>query len=503
MKDIKSKLARGVTWILITRLLVNMIGLASTVILARLLTPDDFGLVAIGTVILAIVNSFTDLALSSALIHRAELHEDHFHTTWTLSVVRGGLIGLALCIASVPISRAYHDPRLISLFLVLGLSTLISGAFNPKLTLLNKQLIFWQDFALGVGTKLIGLVIAIAVAVIYHSYWALVISAVVSQVANVVISFALYPYLPKISFSRFKDLFSYSVWLSLGQAISAINWNFDQLLVGYLLGKHPLGVYNFSSNLSALPTREAIAPVVRTLFPGFAALAQTPERLKSAYLKAQSGLTAVALPVGVGFAFLADPLIRLAVGDKWLDAIPIIQVLSLIPALNVLAMPVQSIALATGRTKVLFYRDLSFFFVRIPIIALGLWWGGLLGLVWARALSGLIGIAIEMSLVTGIIGTNVWQQLTINWRSFTSITAMALVLLAFENLFHFQSNPVGFVFRIACIATVGALVYASMLFATWHLSGRPPGLEDEMVRLTRKILPTRGVQRSPDKPDDF
>lgn len=493
MSSIKTRLARGMVWILLTRVLVNLIGVFSTIVLARLLTPADFGLVAIGTVILSVINAFTDLSLSSALIHHNEPEEEHFHTTFTLSLVRGAVIGLILCGLAYPVAALYKDERLISLFLVTALSTLIGGAFNPKLTLLNKQLIFWQDFALGVGIKLVGFVVAVGFALLYHSYWALVISALVSQVCNVAISFAIYPYVPKFSVGRFRDLFSYSMWLSLGQAIGAINWNFDQLIVGYFLGKPPLGVYNFSSNLSSLPTREAISPVVKTLFPGFAALAREPDRLKSAYERAQTSLSALALPVGIGFAFLADPLIRLAVGDKWLAAIPIIQILALIPALNVLATPVQSIALATGHTRVLFYRDLCFFFVRIPIILLGIWLGGLTGLVWARAAAGIIGMVIEMHLVTGIIGTSVWRQFTINWRSLASVAAMALVLWLEQVVLHFGLTPINLIINMAVSITTGALVYIVACFILWTLAGKPMGVEREVIQV---IVNRLGPKRS-------
>ncbi len=156
--------------------------------------------------------------------------------------------------------------------LALGFGVLLSGLANPRRIMLQRDLIFWQEFVLSVSQKIAGFVAAVAVAVIYHSYWALVIGTLVTQATNVAVSYLVLPFRPRITFQHVREFISFSAWLAAGQIVNTLNWRFDYLLVGKMLGTTALGYYSVGSNLAMTPTREATSPLTQTIYPGFASI---------------------------------------------------------------------------------------------------------------------------------------------------------------------------------------------------------------------------------------
>lgn len=500
---IKARMMRGTMWIAGARVLVNGIAFASTILLARLLTPTDFGIVAIATAITTIVQSITELSLAEALVQHEDPSEEHFHSAWTLNVARSSLLGLIIAIAAWPISLGYDDPRLLPIMLVIAAVTALNGASNPKLIVFQRNLIFWQDFAFSVSQKVAGFVVAIGVAIIFRSYWALVAGMIATQVCAIALSYALYPYRPRLRFVETRELLSFSVWLTLSRAVNALNYRSDQLLIGYVLGPKLLGYYTVGDNLAALPTREAIAPLTQTLFPAFARLSQDVGRLRDAYRRAHALLCAIAFPVGIGFAVVAQPLVLLLMGGKWLPSVPIIQVITVVIALSVLTMPLQALAMAAGETKVLFGRDVRNLLIRVPFMLLGLWigsqtiLGAVMGIIWGRAVSNVIGNIWNMLLVRRIIGLGVGEQLIAVWRTGVGSAVMVVAATAAQALIPDGGSSGLLIARVVVAVAAGALAYAATLAGLWVAQGRPGGAETEIITLAgqalKKFRPAAGV----------
>lgn len=485
--SMKDRLTRGAFWLAATRLLVNLIGFASTILLARLLMPEDFGLVAIATTIAAVMGSITELSLSSALVQHDNPEDQHFDTAWTLNVLRAALLAGAMAAAAHPVAGFYGDPRLTDIMFVLAATTLLGGFGNPKLVVFTRNLVFWQEFAMAISTKLLGFVVAVAIAVIYKSYWALVIGGVAAQLLAILLSYVLLPYRPRMQLAGGRQLFAFSVWLTLGRTVNIVNWRSDQLFIGYFLGSGPLGQYSFGDNLASLPTREATAPIAQTLFPAFARLTADPVRLRQAYLRAQTLLCAIALPIGCGFAMIAEPLVLLTVGAKWLPAVIVIQILAGVFAFQSLSSSLQPLAMGMGETRALFRRDLANLVIRMPLVIIGLATAGLIGVLVARVISGLAGMVINMVLVKRLIGVSVAGQLAANGRSLAAVGLMVAVIAAL-----LQSGlgnggwPAAPALGILIVA--GTLAYIAALAMLWMLAGRPAGPESAIVEIVRTAL---------------
>ena len=480
----KSRLTRGFAWLAATRLIVNIIGFASTIFLARLLMPADFGLVALATTIAALVGSVTESSLTSALVQHDTPEDKHFDSAWTLNLARAVLLAGLMAAMAHPVAAFYADPRLVPIMFALAATTLLGGIANPKLVIFTRDLVFWQEFAIGVSQKILGFVVAIAIAFLYKSYWALILGGAAAQLLAVIMSYALFPYRPRLRLSGARELFSFSVWLTLGRTVNTINWRSDQLFIGYFLGSGPLGLYSFGDNLAVLPTRETTSPIAQTLFPAFARLTGDRDRLRSAYQRAQSLMCAMALPVGCGFAAIAQPLVELTVGAKWQPAVIVIQILASVFAVQTLASSLQPLAMAMGATQQLFRRDLANLVVRMPLIIAGLAFGGLLGVLLARVASGLIGTIFNLALVRKLIGIPIRVQLAANGRSLAAVGIMVAVLAALQRP-GIASGTAPPALALAGLVVAGMFSYCAALALLWVQAGHPPGPEATVVSALR------------------
>jgi len=479
LDGLRKRLTAGALWTAGGRIAVNLIGLASTLVLARLLTPADFGLVAIATVVLSIANAATELSLSSALIQRQNPLREHYDTAWTLNILRALVIAIALAIAAFPVSVAFKDDRLIGIFLVMGAAAMMSGFVNPRLVDFRRQLSFRQEVLTDFVNKFAGFAVAAALALEYRSYWALVIGSLAAQTAGMITSYVIIPYAPRFSLRDWRSLFSFSGWLALSSGLNAVNYRADQLAVGAVLGANPLGQYSVGDNLANLPVRESTTPLANVLFPAFARLQDDQVRLRAAYLRAQSVLVAVALPVGVGFALLAAPLFNLVLGPQWSSAALVAQILSTIFAMHAFGTPLTSLAMGRARTRLLFVRDTVNLVVRYPLIFWGLFSGGLIGLLLARCVSGLFAIWLDMFLAQRLMGASVGKQFVSSWRAMGAVAAMAASVWGLGALGLDGSS----FFELAALVIAGAISYLVSTMALWLASGRPAGPEREALEL--------------------
>ena len=256
-----------------------------------------------------------------------------------------------------------------------------------------------------------------------------------------------------------------------------------------------LGAYAVGDNLAQIPTREAIAPLTHTLFPAFSRIAGDKPRLALGYQRAQALVTAIALPVGVGFALLAEPMVLAMMGEKWRAAIPIIQALSAVFALQTLGSLVQPLGMATGATRNLFQRDLLMFVLRLPVIIGAMLVWGLTGLIYARVVTGLTAAVVNMALVRRLTGLTLTAQLFANLRSLSAVAVMAAGVIAIGEQFnHHNPGLIALLVELGLRATLGAVIYVGTTLLLWQVAGRPNGPEREVVTLlSRVVLKARPV----------
>ena len=299
-----------------------------------------------------------------------------------------------------------------------------------------------------------------------------------------ILSYLISPYLPRLSLSKFKELFAYSSWLSMGRlntlTISSIN-SFLAILSARRSRHHTV-----ADNIAALQCAKLRCHSLRRFFR-LSRIAHN-QRLQLAYLRSQSLICAVAMPVGFGFAAVADPVVHLFLGQKWLGAAPIIQILSATFALQALSTGLQPLAMSKAATKVLFSRDVRTFLIRIPFIIAGYLWDGLLGVVVARTVSSLIGTVWNMALVAELSGIPIRRQFSNCSRSLFATALMVIATMIAQSLMRSAGGPILSIASLALSIGVGIVSYMGASAALWMLAGRLPGPETEVATVISGLL---------------
>lgn len=487
MSALRGRLVRGSAWITGAKLVTNALGLVVTLVLARLLRPADFGLVAIGTTLLGLLSAATDVALTEALVRHENPTPAHFDTAWTLNLGRALAVASLFALASWPASRAWGDGRVAGVMLVLALGVVVNGFENPRAIMRTRALQFSQQFLLQVTNRMVALIVAIAVAWTTRSYWALLLGTLAGQVAGVAASYTVLPFRPRLRLVHTRELLGFSLWLTGCQIVNTINWRLDALLIGAWGSRSALGFYTVGDNLASLPTREATAPLTGTLFPAFSTIAGDRERLGRAYRRAQALVVLVACPIGVGISLVAAPLVLLCLGPRWGAATLVVEVLAPVFALQSLGNVAQPLAMAAGETALLFRRDVQALLMRPPFIVAGMALGGFRGIVWARVLTGLIGVALNMLVVRRVTGLSLGAQVWPNGRVLLACVLMAAAVTAAGRWAPDEHVAADRIVRIAEAAVVGAAAYGGALLLLWRLTGCPDGAEREVIGVAARM----------------
>lgn len=489
----KSRILRGAAWISAARAAIILLGFASTILLARYLTPDDFGLIAIATAAAMTVTAITELSLSQALVQHDDPQEYHYNTVFTLNLIKAVAAGALVAAVAYPAALIYGDDRLFAVLLGLALAAFVGGFENPKLVALQKDLLFWQEFIIRVSEKLIGFVVVITIAIIYQSYWAFVIGAIVSGFGKSVISYFLIPYRPRLGLRGTQELLSYSIWLTLSHLVATINTRSDPIILGLFVPTGRLGFFTFADNIARMPAREGLAPLRFTLFPAFAKLKHETARLRTAYVNAQGVIALLAFPLCLGLSSVAEPTTLLLFGEKWMPAAPIIAVLAAAMALQSVS-GLQPLAMALGKTRQFFNFGLKILIVRLALLISSVWIGDT---YFDAPIEGaLVGAVASVFATTGwsmfevrrFIDLSIARQIGLFGNAAFSAVCMWLAVTAAQRWIPVQSSELSGFLQLTIHVAVGGVTYLALVGLVWALRRFPEGPERELFNLTRSLI---------------
>jgi len=486
-KRITDRMSTGAAWIVASRVYMMLGLIIQTVVVARLLGPSLFGLAAIATTIAGIVEISTKQSLTSALVQLDKVTNEHLDTAFTLNLFRGVIIGVVLLSIAYPMASLYDDERVAPLLIALAISTSFFGISNPKIYIFTKNLVFWQDFARVVAERTAIVVVSVAIAYYYRSPWAVIAGVAAGQISLVVSSFFFVPYRPRLSLKKTRDLLSFSIWITLSNAVNAIFQKMDSLLVGYYLGNATLGTLSVATQIAFVPTNEMKTPILRSAFPGFRKLYPDLDKLRDAYQRVQSLVFLLSMPLAFGMVMVAEPMVMLFLGEEWVGGIIVIQLLAGGAGLQSMSNPVNPMAMAMGKTKTLFYRNLLNTISRIFFVVPGLLLGGLIGLLLARLVHSLLTIAMNMHLARKFLSLDYFTQIAVNMRTIVATALMAAAVAGIDLLLPEAATNLELALDLAAKVAVGGIAFAGTLFAI-RLVSKKHGPEEELVQLSMSFF---------------
>ncbi len=481
---------KGTQWYVAMRWCIRGLGFVSSAILARLLIPEDFGLVAIVMVIFGFISLLFEFGVNWALIQNNKATDDHFHTAWTIRLLQSILIALLLAAFSPLIADLYGDERLAVICQILALGTLIRGFENIGAVKLQKDMKFAHDFAYNVLPKLLSTFVTIGLAFYYRSYMALVVGTVLGNLIIVLTSYLIVRFRPKFSLTKLAEIWGFSQWILVRNMAQYINDQGDILLLSALAGPANIGYYRWATELSFMTISEIQLPFSRALIPALAKIKDDHDRLIRAYLKSLSMVTLVAVPVALGFGAVARELIPIFLGggDKWLPVVPLIEALVFYAMFTSMFGISGSMLTITGHVKHTAY--LLWFQAILTVLSLypAYYIAGIVGVAYARALLGGIMFLLISFLMVSKCRVDFSRILSVVWRP---VAAGIVMFLALTEGAHLVALP-DWQLLILKIG-LGAVIYTALVLILWRLSGRPDTYEQSFLAKIKARMPGRNI----------
>jgi O-antigen/teichoic acid export membrane protein len=386
--DLKGRSVRGGFLTLTSQGTQFVLQSVSTVVLARLLTPTDFGLVAMVSAITVVAGGFADLGLSEATIQRKEITHNQVSALFWINFAVG--LGLTLITAALApvLARFYRDPRLVSVTLLLSLTFLIGGLRVQPDALLKRQMRFSSLAIRDITSYALAVIVAVTMARRGGGYFALVALPLTLYAVQTLLSWLMVKWRPSLP-RRGADVGSmvrFGGNVAASYVVINLNRSIDNVLIGWYWGAAPLGLYSRAYNLLMLPVRQLSAPAASVAIPAFSRLQTDPQRFAQYYLRAVNLIMWIGTPV-FGFLFVAArPVIVLTLGHQWQDAAPVFQILVISALGQLLLESTLWLFVSTGQPN----RLLKLMLIISPIIVASF----VIGLPF-----GIKGVALSGSLV--------------------------------------------------------------------------------------------------------
>jgi PST family polysaccharide transporter len=462
--------------------------LVSTLVLARLLTPADFGLVAIAMAIAAGLELLTLFGFDWALVQRKEISREHYDTAWTLNLLLGvGLAGV-LAIAAVPVASFYRDPRLEAIIYVIGAKYIVNNAGNPGVVDFRRNITFRPEFVIQVVPKLIAILVTIPAAFALRDYRALLIGMLTSSGATFLLSYLMHPHRPRWCLSEARVLYNFSRWLLLNNLIGFLRNRSADLIIGRALGPGPLGIFSVAYEVSNLPSTDMVAPMNRVLFPSYVQISDDLKRLRDAFRTTLGMIALVILPASTGLAAVADPLVRVMLGDKWLAAVPVIPLLALAGASAVLQSNTGSLHNALGQPRMIALAGAIQVALLLPMLLYATLYFGLNGAAWAVLIHAVaLGLPITYWIVCRTTTVRASDIVEASWRPVVACAVMYGTVRAFLAIVDAPPTFLGSLLALLAACAIGALTYSASVLLLWLLAGRPEGPETFFLNRIKPI----------------
>lgn len=355
------KTVRGGFWVFFSFGLGRILGLVSSIVLARLLMPADFGLMGLVGVSMAAIATFTTTGIEPALIHGGEINNQVLNVAWTISVLRGILLWFTVFAGAPFIAAFFRTTALESLLRVVAFTFLAEGFVNVGLTILRKDMDFKTLAVFDLGVLAPSLVASIIAAVILRNVWTLVIGAIVQALVRLVASYLIHPFRPRLhwDWSLAKDLFGYGKHVIASGVVHYFLTQGDDALVGRVLGAAPLGFYGLAYRLSNMPATNLTHVVSQVMFPAYSQIQEDTVALRSAYLNTLRSVALIAVPLSAGLFVLAPEIIAVLYGDKWLAVVPAFMVLCFFGLERSIGASAGPLFLAVGKPHLVLYLTLA------------------------------------------------------------------------------------------------------------------------------------------------
>lgn len=359
--SIKQEMISGIFWTAIQKYSGLIVQIIVTAILARLLSPEDFGVVAVATVLIAFFTLFTDMGIGPAIIQKQDLTQDDLNSIFSFTVWGGIVLAALFFVVAYPIGHFYKEESLVLICQLLSINLLFAAWNIVPNALINKNKRFKFIAKRTLSLQVISGIISVFAAYQGLGLYALLISPIFTAIGVFILNYRQYPlaFRYRVHTEALKKIFSYSSFQFLFNFINYFSRNLDKLIIGRYFSMHELGYYEKSYRLMMLPLQYVTNVITPVMHPILTTLQNDYVNLTEKYNKIIKLIATISFPMGIFLYFAADDIIYIVYGDRWEKAIPVFQILSLSLPLQMILSTTGAIYQAAGKTNWLFYGGLS------------------------------------------------------------------------------------------------------------------------------------------------
>lgn len=479
--DLRSKVVRGVGWKAASTVSVQVTRMIVAIILARLLTPREFGIAAALLVFSGMAMILTDLALGAALVQRAKITELDRSTIFWTSVTLGVVL-MGACAASAGlIASFYGEATMTPMVVVFSATFLLSGLSATQGALMTRDLAFRALEVRMIVATLAGAVVGVTIAVLGYGAWAIIWQALTTTAISTVLLWVYSSWRPHFmfSFTNLRDLGASGLRMFGSQFAFFLNKNTDNVLIARFLGATSLGAYAIAYNLILFPVTRIAGPIRSVLFPAMSRVQDQRERLIKGWLTGNRLIAAIAVPAMLGMVVVAPDFVPVVLGDQWDSATPVLQILAVVGLVQALQIICGSALNAIGEFSAVLRFTVASYIVNVGAFAAGLHWG-IVGVATAYAIATVALFPVFIWLTASRLGSTVGTYARSLWGVTQAGVGMLAVVWALRMLLVSAGIPAGL--RLVALIVAGAVVYLGLLKL------RSP----ELIREARGLRSRRG-----------
>jgi len=462
--NLTTKAVRGLGWAGVSQVIRLLLQFGIMALLARLISPKEFGLIAMVVVFTNLVSVFSDFGLTAALVQHKELTEKHLSSSFWLNIIAGLILCLIMIGAAPAIARFYNEPKLTFITMTLGATFFISSFGIVQMAIFTRQLDFKNLAIVEITAVVISGTITVILALAGFGVWSLVWQQVIFSFATVVFLWLFSKWRPEFSFQwqRIKELLGFGLNLTGFNLLNYFHRNMDHLLIGRFLGSAPLGFYDLAYRVLLFPLGNISSAIGRVMFPTLSIIQGDKAKVRYAYLQATRYIAMVSFPLMLGLAILAPQFVPAIFGPQWGRSVLLVQILALVGLVQSIGTTVGWIYQSQGRTDILFRWGLFSVVIFAAAFIIGLRWD-VEGLTIAYAIAELLltypSFAIPFKLINLKV-SYLFKQLN---RIVLATLVMGIIVFSLRLFLENILMASDWVTLIACVVT-GIVSYVGVLF---------------------------------------
>ena len=366
-KSLSQRVVKGGFWVFLLRITQQLFNFVRLVILARILSPNDFGLMGIALLTMATLDTFSQTGFQQALIQKKEDIKPYLDSAWTVLILRGFILFAILFFIAPYAAIFFNAPEAKPIIQVIGFAVLFQAFTNIGVIYFQKELVFNKQFIYQISGTLADFAVAISAALILRSVWALVFGLLAGNAVRCFVSYLIHPYRPHLNLDleKARELFGFGKWVLGSSILVFLITQGDDIFVGKLLGATALGFYQMAYRISNIPATEITHVISQVTFPAYSKLQDNISKLREAYLKVLQVTAFLSFPIAGLIFVLAPDFTKIFLGEKWMPMVPAMQILVFAGLVRSIAATTGPVFHAVGKPKI----DTKWQIIRLLVLA--------------------------------------------------------------------------------------------------------------------------------------